>query len=132
MTRGHFGISTSEWIRGEIIKRNRVRPYDLWLQYKNQIGEGKHVGSTQTWSTMWYLLRKLGLVRLAYTEKSSSNKIYHYHEIVPGMENDEAWQSPYHYAYPHLYSDDLKVQAYWQRRNKGETEKKKKTKRRQQ
>lgn len=89
---------TGLFIREYLLKHGRAYPQEIWRALKRARSElGLHTCSYENfWRNYIYVLKKLGLIRPVRSIGSLNPAWFSrvLYEIVPGMENHEAWAHP--------------------------------------
>ncbi|MEM2613237.1 MAG: hypothetical protein QXO15_03300 [Nitrososphaerota archaeon] len=89
---------TGLFIRDYLLEHKRAYPQEIWRALKKVRSEfGLHTCSYENfWRNYIYVLRKLGLIRPVGVIRPSHPKWFPrvLYEIVPGMEDHEAWAHP--------------------------------------
>jgi len=91
-------LPTGLFIRDYLLKHGRAYPQEIWRALKNARKElGLHYSSYENfWRNYILILEKIGLIRRIGKQKAGHptwfDKVLY--EIVPGMENHEAWKHP--------------------------------------
>lgn len=80
-------------IRNYLLNTGAGSPYDFWKAFCKDI-------NYMTVLRYFYILKRLGLIEVAYTQERSGTAYKTYYKIVEGKEDDPCWSRPQICLYP--------------------------------
>ncbi len=102
MPRGRFGPRTSLFIKEYLLEHGEASITDLYTEIKNKFKDYQ-IPSIHEVATMFYLLKRLGLIEKTREFKNENNRKESRYVIVKDKQDSSEWGSPYVYVYPNDY-----------------------------